>query len=145
MPPSGCGQRPTRGMPPAGIGRRPRVKLSNSSGAGQSKTDSIRATLEETDRRRARQEAYNAEHGITPKTVQKRITSLQDSIWEQDYVTVPRAEEGLEPSLPSHELPGLIEQLRKEMREAAKALEFERAAELRDRVKALESERIRLT
>jgi excinuclease ABC subunit B len=108
-------------------------------------TDSIRATLEETDRRRVRQEAYNAEHGITPRTVQKRITSLQDSIWEQDYVTVPREEETPEPGLPRHELPALIEKLRAEMREAARALEFERAAELRDRVKALEAERIRLT
>jgi excinuclease ABC subunit B len=108
-------------------------------------TDSIRATLEETGRRRALQEAYNAEHGITPKTVQKRITSLQDSIWEQDYVTVPRADEAPEPGLPRHELPALIEKLRAEMREAARALEFERAAELRDRVKALEAERIRLT
>ncbi len=109
------------------------------------KTDSIRATLEETDRRRSRQEAYNAEHGITPTTIVKKITSLQDSIWEQDYVTVPRTEEELEPGLPRHELPALIERLRKEMREAAKALDFERAAELRDRVKALEAERIRLT
>ncbi|MCA9505376.1 MAG: excinuclease ABC subunit UvrB [Spirochaetaceae bacterium] len=108
-------------------------------------TDSIRATLEETERRRGRQEAYNEEHGITPKTIQKRITSLQDSIWEQDYVTVPRADEKREASVPRHELPALIERLRKEMREAARELEFERAAELRDRIKALESERIRLT
>ncbi len=108
-------------------------------------TDSIRQTLEETGRRRERQEAYNAEHGITPKTVEKRITSLQDSIWEQDYVTVPRAEEKLEPGLPRHELPALIERLRVEMREAARELEFERAAELRDRIKTLEAERIRLT
>ncbi len=108
-------------------------------------TDSIRATLDETGRRRAMQEAYNVEHGITPTTIQKKITSLQDSIWEQDYVTVPRAEEEIEPGLPRHEIPALIERLRKEMREAARELEFERAAELRDRVKALESERIRLT
>ena len=85
------------------------------------------------------------EHGITPTTIQKRITSLQDSIWEADYVTVPRAQERAEPSLPRHELPALIEQLRAEMREAARALEFERAADLRDRIKSLEAERIRLT
>ncbi len=108
-------------------------------------TDSIKATLEETSRRRERQEAYNEEHGITPRTVEKRITSLQDSIWEADYVTVPVAAEKAEPSLPRHELPALIEQLRKQMREAARELEFERAAELRDRIKALEAERIRLT
>ncbi|MAG30792.1 MAG: excinuclease ABC subunit B [Deltaproteobacteria bacterium] len=109
------------------------------------KTNSIRATLEETERRRGRQEAYNEEHGITPKTIEKRITSLQDSIWEQDYVTVPRAEEKLEPSLPRHEVPALIERLRIEMREAARDLDFEHAADLRDRIKALEDERIRLT
>ncbi|MEZ4330380.1 MAG: excinuclease ABC subunit UvrB [Myxococcota bacterium] len=108
-------------------------------------TDSIRATLEESGRRRARQEAYNTEHGITPKTVQKRITSLQSSIWEMDYVTVPKAGEREMADLPRHELPKLIEALRVEMREAARALEFERAAELRDRIKALEAERIQLT
>jgi quinoprotein glucose dehydrogenase len=53
-------------------------------------TESIRVTIEETTRRRERQEAYNTEHGITPKTIQKRISSLQSSIWEADYVTVPK-------------------------------------------------------
>ena len=108
-------------------------------------TASIRVTVEETTRRRARQEAYNAEHGITPKTIQKRITSLHSSIWEADYVTVPKAGERTALDVPRHELPRLIEHLRTEMREAARALEFERAAELRDRIKALEAERIRLT
>jgi excinuclease ABC subunit B len=108
-------------------------------------TNSIRETLDETARRRTRQEAYNAEHGITPKSIQKRITSLQDSIWEADYVTVPRGNERAEPNLPRHELPALIEHLRAEMREAARELEFERAADLRDRIKSLEAERIRLT
>ncbi len=108
-------------------------------------TDSIKQTVSETTRRRARQEAYNEEHGITPKSIQKRITSLHDSIWEGDYVTVPRSEEKVESSLPRHEIPALIERLRSEMREAARELEFERAAELRDQVKALEAERIRLT
>lgn len=108
-------------------------------------TDSIRATIEETDRRREIQKAYNDEHGITPTTIKKKISSLHDSIWEQDYVTVPRAEEKAEPGIPRHEIPRLIEQLRSEMRDAARELDFERAAELRDRVKALESERIRLT
>ena len=54
-------------------------------------TDSIRQTLDETNRRREIQEAYNAEHGITPKTIVKRISSLRDSIWEQDYVTAPKS------------------------------------------------------
>ena len=109
------------------------------------RTNSIRETLEETDRRRARQEAYNEEHGITPTTITKKITSLHDSIWEADYVTAPRGDTETEPGLPRHEIPALIEALRTEMREAARELEFERAADLRDRVKALESERLRLT
>jgi excinuclease ABC subunit B len=107
-------------------------------------TDSIRATLAETDRRREVQLRYNQEHGITPRTIQKRITSLRDSIWEQDYVTVPaRAEEKEE--IPPHELPQLVESLRAQMRKAAKQLEFERAAELRDRIRELESELLRLS
>ena len=108
-------------------------------------TNSIRETLYETNRRRERQAAYNEEHGITPTTIKKKITSLHDSIWEADYVTAPRGDEMVEPGLPRHEIPALIETLRGEMREAARELEFERAADLRDRIKALESDRIRLT
>ncbi|MEM7413041.1 MAG: excinuclease ABC subunit UvrB [Myxococcota bacterium] len=105
-------------------------------------TDSIRETLSETQRRREIQEAYNQEHGITPRTVSKRITSIRESIWEQDYVTVPAEAPG--EGVPAHEVPRLVESLRKEMREAARELEFEKAAELRDRIQALERERIRL-
>jgi len=107
-------------------------------------TDSIRETVEETNRRRELQERYNAEHGITPTTIRKRITSIRDSIWEQDYVTVPLRRERDEQEIPAHELPALLEGLRREMREAARALEFERAAALRDRIQALEAERLRL-
>jgi len=107
-------------------------------------TNSIRETLEETNRRRAAQEQYNAEHGITPRTVVKRISSLQDSIWERDYVTVPRCEEA-GGAVPAHELPELIDSLREEMKAAAKELDFERAADLRDRIRGLEAERLQLT
>jgi excinuclease ABC subunit B len=107
-------------------------------------TDSIRQTLTETDRRREIQARYNEEHGITPTTVQKRISSLRESIWEQDYVTVPTAPERSDPEIPVHELPALIASLRKEMKAAAKDLEYERAAELRDRIRELESERLRV-
>ena len=72
------------------------------------------------------------------------ISSLRDSIWERDYVTVPVAREAVEPEVPLHELPELIEALRREMAEASRALEFERAAELRDRIQALEAERLRM-
>jgi len=106
-------------------------------------TDSIRATLGETNRRREIQAAYNVQHGITPRTISKRITSIRESIWEQDYVTVP-ADRDAADRIPAHELPRWIESLRREMREAAKGLDFERAAELRDRIRALEGERLRL-
>jgi len=108
-------------------------------------TDSIRQTLAETDRRRERQRAYNEEHGITPTTVVKKIASLRDSIWEADYVTVPKAEERDAFDVPLHELDEILAGLRREMAEAAGALEFERAAELRDRIEVLEAERLRAT
>ncbi|MBM4382719.1 MAG: excinuclease ABC subunit UvrB [Deltaproteobacteria bacterium] len=110
-------------------------------------TDSIRETLAETNRRRDAQLAYNAEHGITPKSVVKKIASLRDSIWEQDYVTVPtRAEKKKrEADVPWHELPLVIAALKREMKEAAGKLEYERAAEIRDRVKQLEAERLART
>ncbi len=102
-------------------------------------TDSIRRTLSETNRRRQLQERYNREHGITPKTIEKRITSLRDSIWEKDYVTVPVRDEMTEPSIPAHELPELIESLTREMRKAAADLDFERAAVVRDRLRELDA------
>ena len=61
-----------------------------------------------------------------------------------DLVSREGAEQPEDEQIPAHELPQLIESLRREMREAAKELEFERAAELRDRIQALEGERLRL-
>jgi excinuclease ABC subunit B len=107
-------------------------------------TESIRTTLEETGRRREVQGRYNREHGITPQTVKKRITSLQDSIWESDYVTVGVQGEKNAPTVPAHELPKLIQALRAEMKKAAGELEFEQAADLRDRIRLLEEERLRV-
>jgi excinuclease ABC subunit B len=108
-------------------------------------TDSIRETVAETERRREIQRAYNREHGITPTTIVKKISSLRDSIWERDYVTVPaRDEKRAEPGVPPHEIPVLVESLRREMKQAAKDLEFERAAELRDRIRELEAEALRV-
>jgi excinuclease ABC subunit B len=108
------------------------------------RTDSINRTIDETDRRRKVQEEYNVLHGITPTTISKKITSLHDSIWESDYVTVPRSDQLAEPDVPAHEIPVFIKALRKEMKAAAKDLEFERAAELRDRINDLEERRLRL-
>jgi excinuclease ABC subunit B len=106
-------------------------------------TNSIRQTLSETERRRELQQRYNEEHGITPTSVKKSISSLRDSIWERDYLTVPKPSEDSEADIPAHEIPELIDALRREMSEASKELAFERAAELRDRIQALEAERLR--
>ena len=108
------------------------------------RTGSIRETIEETERRREIQQRWNEEHGVTPQSVRKSISSLRDSIWERDYVTVPTARERAEAEIPPHELPEILDGMRREMAEAARALDFERAAELRDRIRALEAERLRL-
>ncbi len=106
-------------------------------------TDSIRETVAETNRRREAQIQYNEEHGITPKSVEKAIVSLRDSIWEADYVTVAKSEERSEPEIPAHEVPEVLEALREEMKKAADALEYERAAMLRDRIRELATEQLR--
>jgi excinuclease ABC subunit B len=108
-------------------------------------TRSIAETLAETTRRRERQDAYNVEHGITPQSIVKEIGSLRDSIWESDYVTVPKKEERPDLDVPLHELDEVIDGLRREMGKAASDLDFERAAELRDRIRSLEDERLRAT
>ena len=107
-------------------------------------TDSIRETLAETNRRRELQERWNSENGITPQTVRKRISSLRESIWERDYVTVPAAKDEGSPAIPWHELPELLDSLRREMKSAARELDFERAAQLRDRIRELEAEQLRV-
>jgi excinuclease ABC subunit B len=104
-------------------------------------TDSIRAAMEETRRRRALQEAYNGEHGITPRTVEASISSLRESLYEADYVTVPLVkDEEVSVDAVGEE----VVKLRARMQKAAADLDFERAAELRDRIKALEERAVML-
>ncbi len=110
-----------------------------------SMTDSIRVTLEETGRRREIQERYNAEHGITPTSIVKRISDLRNSIWDSDYVTVPAKDEQTQEAVSAQELPELIESLRAEMQKAAQELAYEQAADLRDRVRELEALRLRIS
>jgi excinuclease ABC subunit B len=100
-------------------------------------TDSMKSAIGETSRRRALQEAYNREHGITPESVRKNIGELLASIYEADYVAVPALSEPEDRYRTVDEIDKEVKGLEKRMREAAKALEFEKAAELRDRVKAL--------
>jgi excinuclease ABC subunit B len=103
-------------------------------------TDSMRRAIDETNRRRAVQEEYNQKHGIVPQTIQKAIGESLQAVCEADYLTVPLARESAdEPVLDAADLAERVTELRKEMREAARQLEFERAAELRDRIRALET------
>ncbi len=102
-------------------------------------TGSMKGALEETSRRRALQVAYNEKHGITPETIKKQITDVLASIYERDYYTVPALpEEERMKYVPREEIPALVATLEKQMRQAAKRLEFERAAELRDQIRDLE-------
>jgi excinuclease ABC subunit B len=103
-----------------------------------SRTESIRKALDETDRRREKQRAYNEEHGITPQSVKRNITDLHMAVVEADYLTVPMAAEDGAEYDPS-QIPRIVEELEAEMRRASEALEFERAAGLRDRILGLKA------
>jgi len=100
-------------------------------------TDSMRRAIDETDRRRSVQEAYNAEHGITPASIVKNIDDVLTSVYERDYVTVPKLPDEREKFRTQAELDAFITGLDREMREAAANLEFERAASIRDRLRRL--------
>jgi len=103
-------------------------------------TRSMREAMDETDRRRARQEAYNEEHGITPETVSSRISDAFGEFFDRDYVDLSAVDPAL---LMSEEaLERKLEELDKEMHEAAEALDFERAASVRDRIQELKRARV---
>jgi len=107
-------------------------------------TRSISAAVQETERRRALQKDYNREHGITPTTIQKSISSILATVYEKDYVTVPIAAEDHAGYHSLKDAQVEIKKLKKQMLEAARELEFEKAAELRDRVQALEKQALEL-
>jgi len=96
-------------------------------------TGSIKRAVEETERRRRIQLKYNEEMGITPETVRSSIKDILSSIYESDYWTVPVSEEVAAYGCDEETL----KRLEAEMKEAAKSLDFERAAALRDRVKEI--------
>lgn len=108
-------------------------------------TRSMQACMDETERRRTKQLAYNQEHGITPTTVKKAMRTILESIEEKDYAAVPQVADVAESyGVELKELPKLIKKMRKEMLAAAKDLDFEKAAELRDRIKQLEDAELKL-
>jgi excinuclease ABC subunit B len=102
-------------------------------------TNSIQSCLNETKRRREIQRHYNEKHNITPESIKKGIHDILASIYEADYVTVPVVSEDRKMYASEKELPVMIKKMKEEMKQAAKNLEFEKAAELRDRIKELSS------
>jgi excinuclease ABC subunit B len=102
-------------------------------------TSSMAEAISETTRRRNIQDAYNRKQGITPKSIEKGVSDILSTIYDADYFTVPTIEQSdvdvLE--VPPDKISGLVQNLTREMKEAAKKLEFERAAEVRDKIKRL--------
>jgi excinuclease ABC subunit B len=105
-------------------------------------TDSIRQALAETERRRAKQARFNEENGITPQSILKPVDMTLAAIVEADYVPLPEITE--EELASPDQLEQLIAGLEKQMREAAKLFEFEKAAQLRDRIKGLKEKEPRI-
>jgi excinuclease ABC subunit B len=107
-------------------------------------TDSMKAAISETQRRRQIQLAYNTEHGIDPQTIRKKVTDILLSLRGEDQApTTPKRERRRKithPEMPTEELERLIQGLEEEMHQAAKDLRFEYAARLRDEVQELRKE-----
>jgi len=109
-------------------------------------TDSMRAAISETGRRRTIQEAYNAEHGITPQSIVKQIDDVISSVYERDYLTPATAlSDGAEQFKTQAELDQHIAALREQMKAAAANLDFEKAAALRDTIKRLRNPELLVT
>ena len=101
-------------------------------------TDSLEYAIGETNRRRAKQQAYNEEHGITPESIKKGISDVLDSVYEMDYVTIDTGVSG-DVERVGHNYQAHIDELNTRMREAAANLEFEEAARMRDEIRRLEA------
>ena len=106
-------------------------------------TDSMRTAIGETSRRRAVQEAYNAEHGITPQSIVRAIDEVMSSVYERDYFVQPEPE-GADRFHSQAELDAYIGTLQERMRAAAANLDFEKAASFRDEIKRLRNPELTL-
>jgi excinuclease ABC subunit B len=102
-------------------------------------TRSLRAAIEETERRRNKQRTWNEDHGITPQSIRRQIGNVLESVFEQDYVTVAPIKDTDAAEFVGKDLRSSIVDLEKRMRAAAANLEFEQAARLRDEIKRLEA------
>lgn len=106
-------------------------------------TGSMERAMRETDRRREKQEAYNAEHGITPTTIKRNIGDIIAHVASKDQVTIDIGED--KPAhMVGHNLRAYIQDLEKKMRDAAADLEFEEAGRLRDEIRRLEADELGL-
>ena len=104
-------------------------------------TGSMERALNETSRRREKQMAYNAEHGITPTTIKRNISDILADVSQRDSVMVDTGDEGA-PHLVGHNLRAYIQELEQRMRKAAADLEFEEAGRLRDEIRRLEADEL---
>ncbi len=102
-------------------------------------TRSLRIAIEETERRRNKQRAWNEANGITPTSVRKQISKVLESVYEQDYVTVAPIKDASATEFVGKDLKAAITALEKQMRVAASNLEFEQAGRFRDEIKRLEA------
>jgi excinuclease ABC subunit B len=108
-------------------------------------TDSMKRAIDETDRRRAIQEAYNSEHGIVPQTIIRPVAMSLAGIAEADYVDLTQEADGIPDFKSQEELDEFIGKLESDMREAARKFEFEKAAKLRDQVRELRTKEFLFT
>lgn len=106
-------------------------------------TDSLDYAIGETNRRRAKQQAYNEEHGITPQTVKSNISNVLDDVSQSDYMTVDTGAAG-DKHLVGKDLKTVLADMDKRMKDAAANLEFEEAARLRDEIRRLEASELGL-
>ncbi len=106
-------------------------------------TESMKRAMGETERRRIVQEAYNTEHGITPQTIIKSIESTLVTAYEADYFKIPLDLDAIDEYSPK-KIKETIIGFESEMRQAAKTMQFEKAAELRDRIKYLREREVQL-
>ncbi|MFY0530232.1 excinuclease ABC subunit UvrB [Archangium gephyra] len=100
----------------------------------ESLTDSMKLAIEETNRRREVQKAYNAEHGITPKAVKSNILDLSEHLYDADPSALPMAADSASDVLEPKEIKRLIGEFTKDMQHYADEMQFEKAAEIRDRI-----------
>jgi excinuclease ABC subunit B len=105
-------------------------------------TGSMTRAISEMDRRRKKQIEYNKKHKITPRSISKAIPNLLESIYERDYVTISAAAETHDEYVGTLDLAKTINRLKKQMKEAALKLDYEKAAEYRDRIRALEKRQL---